>query len=66
MPYIPLSINNIKKFQDGLRKIQAYEDDIDRKIDIALDRLLAEGITVCYANSSVVDMVDDSPKLSTI
>lgn len=63
MPYIPLSINNIQKFQDGLRKIQAYEDDIDRKMDIALDRLLAEGITVCYANSSVVDMVDDSPKI---
>lgn len=60
MPYISLSINSISKFQDGLNKILDYQNDIDRKMDLALERLVAEGITICYANSSVWDYVDDS------
>ena len=57
MPYIPLSINNISRFQEGLRKLQAYENDFDRKLDLALTRLVDEGVAVSYANTIYGNMI---------
>lgn len=57
MPYIPLSINSIDKFTEGLKKIQAYQNDMDRKINLALNRLADEGVAVCYSCNSFGSMI---------
>lgn len=51
MAYISLSINSISKFNDGLKQISDYQNDIGRKAQAACERLAREGVVACVANS---------------